>query len=619
MSAVRLFEMPGISNADVGWVCKLLSLPENAFEDQEATGGREDVLKCQSSFDLAACPGSGKTTLVVAKLAALARNWQYKGQGICALSHTNVARHEIETRLSATAVGRQLLCHPHYIGTIHGFVNEFLALPWLRSRGNPIKLIDTGVCQRRRWNKFPLNTRYYLERCHMTESDIRLSDTSCNFEKAKGTLPFGSETTTYSTVKKTLVKVSSEGYHCYDDMFIWANELLCKHPETLNVVRGRFPIVFIDEAQDNNDAQSKILSQLFPSDCVIRYRFGDSNQAIFDFMGANAATIDKFPQTGLLRTVSDSYRFGQAIADLADPLGVVPYGLRGRGPQRISCDDSAEARHTVFLFRDENIAKVLDNFCELIAQTFSDSQLASGTFTAVGQIHNRPMSTEAGKVPQHVGDYWNRYDPELSSRDARPSTFASYIAEAQRQSNSSSEACGAVEKLASAIVRLTQLSESGPRVIPLNTQHRQILHRLDAQREMRKEYLDLVHRFAISRTVLTSALWNSEVRPALLQIAEALIGEPVRGTLAEDFLEWHEDVSSSAVIQASRDNIYVYSRDGKDVRVRAGSIHSVKGETHLATLVWRLIGISITLLLCCRGCVAISMGHKASRSSSRFG
>ena len=35
----------------------------------------------------------------------------------------------------------------------------------------------------------------------------------------------------------------------------------------------------------------------------------------------------------------------------------------------------------------------------------------------------------------------------------------------------------------------------------------------------------------------------------------------------------------------SSDNVYPYSKDGKNVRIHVGSIHSVKGRTHTATLV----------------------------------
>src|SRR5471032_2575911 len=119
------FNLTGpITDEDIEWVCKLMTL-------QPLDAARRDFLKSLTTLDVSACPGSGKTTLVVAKLAILARKWKSSTRGICVLSHTNVAREEIEHRLGSTDVGQRLLGYPHFIDTIHGFVNRFLAVPWL--------------------------------------------------------------------------------------------------------------------------------------------------------------------------------------------------------------------------------------------------------------------------------------------------------------------------------------------------------------------------------------------------------------------------------------------------------------------------------------------------------
>lgn len=90
---------------------------------------RADVIKNMESVDIQAFPGSGKTTILVAKLAILAKKWTYSNVGICVLSHTNVAREEIEERLGNTEIGRKLLSYPHFIGTMHSFFDKFVALP----------------------------------------------------------------------------------------------------------------------------------------------------------------------------------------------------------------------------------------------------------------------------------------------------------------------------------------------------------------------------------------------------------------------------------------------------------------------------------------------------------
>src|SRR5687768_12001414 len=94
-----------ITDADILWAKNLLGLPNNAFTERIGYDHGRDVLCLLESADIAACPGSGKTTILVAKLAVLARKWSSKHRGICVLSHTNVARNEIANRLSGTLTG----------------------------------------------------------------------------------------------------------------------------------------------------------------------------------------------------------------------------------------------------------------------------------------------------------------------------------------------------------------------------------------------------------------------------------------------------------------------------------------------------------------------------------
>ena len=74
-------------------------------------GNRSDIIKNLESIDIQAFPGSGKTTILIAKLAILAKKWSYTNAGICVLSHTNVAREEIEERLGNTDIGKKLLMY----------------------------------------------------------------------------------------------------------------------------------------------------------------------------------------------------------------------------------------------------------------------------------------------------------------------------------------------------------------------------------------------------------------------------------------------------------------------------------------------------------------------------
>ncbi|VTR61289.1 Uncharacterised protein [Serratia fonticola] len=69
------------------------------FDDAE----RRSALLENGSRDFNAVPGSGKTSLLAAKLLLLARKWPHARRGICVLSHTNVARDEIAHRLAGNS------------------------------------------------------------------------------------------------------------------------------------------------------------------------------------------------------------------------------------------------------------------------------------------------------------------------------------------------------------------------------------------------------------------------------------------------------------------------------------------------------------------------------------
>lgn len=85
------------------------------FDDDE----RRCALLENGSRDFNAVPGSGKTSLLAAKLLLLAKKWPHARRGICVLSHTNVARDEIAQRLSETTEGAQLLTVASMKGETH--------------------------------------------------------------------------------------------------------------------------------------------------------------------------------------------------------------------------------------------------------------------------------------------------------------------------------------------------------------------------------------------------------------------------------------------------------------------------------------------------------------------
>lgn len=126
-----------ITDEDIDWVESIL---KNGIHFDDT---RRSIIKNMDSTDVQAFPGSGKTTVLVAKLAILAQKWPHENSGICVLSHTNVAREEIEEKLGNTDTGKRLLAYPHFVGTFQSFFDTSVALPWLRSKDIQINIIDS--------------------------------------------------------------------------------------------------------------------------------------------------------------------------------------------------------------------------------------------------------------------------------------------------------------------------------------------------------------------------------------------------------------------------------------------------------------------------------------------
>lgn len=568
-----------ISDQEIEWACTVMRLPLDAFCGPDGTDPRLGVMRSLQTLDIEACPGSGKTTLLVAKLAILANRWKSRWQGICVLSHTNAARAEIGERLGSTSAGHLLLRYPHFVGTIHSFVNEFLAVPWLRSKGWPIKAIDTKIALGNRWYRLPWGTRNYLERRH--DSPEALGYDRADFSGGgKGKY---SGIPTYQNMLQACRDSTAEGYYCFDEMFVWAEELLDRYPDAIKTIRARFPLVFIDEVQDNSELQSAFLYRLFVDGdgSVVRQRFGDSNQAIYHRAGATGAITDTFPGTNKA-DLPNSFRFGQVIADLSAPLGVRPQRLVGRGPttSRVKADGCPSA---LFLFDDASVVSVLPAYAQHLIANFSPEALVKGDFTAVAGVHR---AEKADHLPRFMGHYAPDYDPDIAGKQPKPNSFAQYLACARLEIAASPNAHPIANRCAEGILQLVRKAGVEVPTALRKSANRYLLERLpdDAARRL---YGDLLDRLISSRCELSEEGWAVNIMPAAQAIGEAIAGRTIREAWVTTYLKWADGEVTKDAAGGSRKatNLFRYPVDDPKVLIRLGSIHGVKGETHTATLV----------------------------------
>lgn len=585
---MKPFIIPEVTDSDISRMERLLDVPFDA--------PRREVLRCNESIDVQACPGSGKTTLLVAKLAILAGKWIDARRGICVLSHTNVAGEQVEEKLVATAEGQHLLAYPHFIGTIHTFVNQFLALPRLRSDGFAVQMIDNEVCGAKcrsllRNNAYK-TARNFLRQAEQETPDrsisnLRFEGPDLSLGSAAGKLPCGNHTPSYSELYAIKKQVTNDGYWRYDDMFAVAAMQLKVWPTIVDLIRQRFPVVFIDEMQDTSEMQNALLAALFPaSSCAIRQRFGDANQAIYD-RGHSEATSDTFPCSICQREIPNSKRFGNWIACTADPLAHTPVTptLCGEGPGRsYCCANPASMQHTVFLFEQTNCQQVLQAFGGLLLNTFSDADLRNGYFRAVGYVGKPDGSQD--QFPRSLHDYWPNYESNTTRLEPRPPTFAEYLHFAQRQRYLRGRTAEAVETVARGIIQMLRLAD--PKSIRRHGRsHRYLQEVLSACENGVDSYRKLVWRWCVAEERPCAETWDADVQ-CLRTLLKPVLGDKWSSE-AETFLQW-SDVSSAMGTKGrgselAPPNVFRFTRGNRSVDIHVGTIHSAKGQTHTATLV----------------------------------
>lgn len=573
------FVLPNITADDIAWVCRVMGFREGAFDD-----ARRNVLFSQHSLDVAACPGSGKTTLLAAKLAILARKWQDRRRGICVLSHTNAAREVIEDRLGATAEGQTLLTYPHYVGTIHGFVDRFLGIPWLKACGFPVTVIDTENALSRRWDKLPCQTRLALQNKRNGPGTLKIVTTDFSLGAIRwGSGNLSQDTPTYRNMMASCRQSADTGYFCYEDPFLWGRELVEIVPEIVNSLRERFPILFIDEAQDNSELQSNILHRVFV-DCatgVVCQRFGDANQAIYHNLNSQEAPITwVFPRNDIKHDIPDSHRFGGTIAKFAQPLGVESQALIGRGPDQRKVVAAVDDQHTIFLFDEKACSHVLPAYAFHLKNIFDQMALANGSFVAVGAKHKQP-DNENNK-PNSVCDYWGKYAPEHTKAEPRPKTFIGFV-QAGRAKLAKDEGHNlhhVVEQVANGL--LEAVRQAGGTPSNHQRKNRYILETLAEKQVALQNYLEFIRRFVVDEENLTKQLWSDEWHGKISGIAEAMF-ESQGGYLSPTvFFAWPEgEVADTDGSKATT----VYQHEDDLPKIRLGSIHSVKGETHTSVLI----------------------------------
>lgn len=266
-----------------------------------------------------ACPGSGKTTVLISRAERL---WRDTKEPILIVTFSNDACNNISKRLSPEAKASIV------VRTIHSFCFDIVKTYWkelntlLGGEAWPTepKIItkeqELAIMQElfEGENCTPLHDIFTYLRGLATNPDqiLRLFKKKVYFDKIRQ-----SDIEKYMIFEKTRL---SKGLINFDDMIDLA-ECLIPLPSVSTDIARRYGHVLIDEAQDTSDQQWKILRPVVlgaDTSLVV----GDYNQSIYGWRNADGSILLNmgYMKDAVTFRLSQSFRSGSLIVKLANKI-----------------------------------------------------------------------------------------------------------------------------------------------------------------------------------------------------------------------------------------------------------------------------------------------------------
>lgn len=276
---------------------------------------------------LRACPGSGKTEVVAARVTRAIRDWQQFPSGIAVLTFCNSATDELKERL--TEYLGEPVSHPHCISTFDSFLLTHIVAKiasqitgYTGKNGDfRIRLLDRSA------DIFRTNTRICGRTISACKYDYDLDSNSFVFSTGELTdIALNAAVLSAENMRDlidTKKRLWRGGFATYRDIDMLAlmafkNEAF---GEYFARVARRFPVVIVDECQDLSAEQLAVIRYL--DRLGIRFHFvGDLNQSIYGFRKSDPARVQKLLNDLHFRefALSANWRSSQAIANLCSDL-----------------------------------------------------------------------------------------------------------------------------------------------------------------------------------------------------------------------------------------------------------------------------------------------------------
>jgi DNA helicase-2/ATP-dependent DNA helicase PcrA len=283
----------------------------NPQQKRAVTAGNGPVL-------VLAGPGSGKTRVLTQRIAYLIAEEGVRPYQILAVTFTNKAAREMESRLAALL--QDLPTQGMMLGTFHAICARLLRREADRLPFESNFVIFDSDDQER-------IVKGVIRELNLNEKLYRPVSIHAAISKAKNDL-IGADDYPTSTYRDEVVKRVYDLYQKrllasnavdFDDLLLWTARLLEDNPDVREKYAQRFHHVLVDEFQDTNTAQYTLLKHLASGHKNI-FVVGDPDQSIYRWRGADYRNVQRFEQDfpdAQVILLEQNYRSRQTILDAA--------------------------------------------------------------------------------------------------------------------------------------------------------------------------------------------------------------------------------------------------------------------------------------------------------------
>ena len=272
--------------------------------------------------------GSGKTRVLTYKIAYLLQQG-VKPWSIMALTFTNKAAREMKERIGKL-VGQELAQHL-YMGTFHsifsrilraeaqhiGFTNNFTIYDESDSRSLIKTIVKEMGLDEKVYKPASVHSRISMAKNNLMSAENYARDKELHQADQRAKMPrLGEIFITY------VQRCQQANAMDFDDLLTLTFKLFQEHEDIRKKYADRFDFLLVDEYQDTNHAQMRIVMQL----CKEKERVcavGDDSQSIYSFRGANIDNILSFQSRfkgAKLFKLEQNYRSTQSIVEAANSL-----------------------------------------------------------------------------------------------------------------------------------------------------------------------------------------------------------------------------------------------------------------------------------------------------------